>query len=84
MDALREVLLHRQREQHKADYAAHLLWLLGAQLYALSGGQDYPVPGISALFPDDAAPRDRRSAADIQQSILNQLTRKEPSHGKAL
>ena len=89
LPALREVLLHRKAEQAQRHYAVHLLWLLGAQLFALGGGRDYPVPDVYALFPDEAAPRDRRSAQDVRQSILRRLTltdpptiyRKENRHG---
>lgn len=84
MPALGEVLLHRKAAQAQSAYAAHLIWLVGAQLFALGGGRDYPVPDIFSLFPDSAVPRDRRTAGDIRQSVLARLThfnRKETEHG---
>lgn len=88
MAALQEVLLHRKACQAKKSYAAHLTWLIGAQLFALGGGKDYPVPDVFALFPDTAAPRDRRSADSIRQDVWARLThspthsdRKETDHG---
>lgn len=88
MAALREVLLHRKAQRAQKTYAAHLTWLIGAQLFALGGGQDYPVPDIFSLFPDSAMPRDRRSAQSIRQTVLMRLNRpngnpnrKETDHG---
>jgi hypothetical protein len=84
LPALQEVLLHRKAQQAQAVYATHLTWLIGAQLFALGGGKDYPVPDALALFPDAALPRDRRTAAQVQQSVLSRLThpaRKENDHG---
>ena len=82
--ALREVLLHRRARDAQRAYHAHLTWLVGAQLYALGGGREYPVPDVYAIFPDDALPRDRRCAEDVRQSILARLThstRKEHMNG---
>lgn len=84
LPALQEVLLHRKARQAQAVYTAHLTWLIGAQLFALGGGRDYPVPDALSLFPDAAIPRDRRNAADIREGVLTQLkhpTRKENDHG---
>jgi len=78
------VLLHRRARQAQAVYTTHLTWLIGAQLFALGGGRDYPVPDALSLFGDVAPPRDRRSAADVRQSVLRRLThptRKEDDHG---
>lgn len=84
LPALQEVLLHRKASQAQSIYAAHLTWLIGAQLFALGGGRDYPVPDVFSLFPDTSLPRDRRTAAQVQQGILTHLTqptRKEDDHG---
>lgn len=86
LPALEEILLHRRTRHAQAIYTAHLTWLIGAQLFALAGGKDYPVPDVSALFPDTAHPQDRRSAGDIRQSVLTRLNthRKESHHGEAV
>lgn len=86
LPALEEILLHRRARQAQALYTAHLTWLIGAQLFALGGGRDYPVPDVSTLFPDASQPRDRRTAEDIRQSVLTRLNtrRKEKSHGQAI
>lgn len=84
MAALRELLLHRKAAQAQEIYRTHLTWLIGAQLFALGGGQDYPVPDVFALFPDPAQPHDHRTAGDICQGILHRLShppRKESHHG---
>ena len=83
LPALQEVLLHRKTQHAQTIYAAHLTWLIGAQLFTLAGGRDYPVPDILTIFPDASLPRDRRSAEDVRQSILTHLTcvRKENDHG---
>ena len=72
---LGQVLAHRRLDAMREDYAAHLTWLVGAQLYALSGGQDYPVPDPAGLFPGAPAPGDRRSAEDIRRGVLRRLRR---------
>ncbi len=77
LSALREVLLHRKATQAQNLYATHLTWLIGAQLFALGGGKDYPVPDVFTLFPDNTLPRDRRTGADVRQSVLARLTRKK-------
>lgn len=85
LPALQEVLLHRRSLHARQLYAAHLTWLIGAQLFALGGGEDYPVPDALSLFADASAPRDRRSAPDIRQEVLNRLNaRKEDTHGEAV
>ncbi len=85
LPALQEVLLHRRARQAQSLYTAHLTWLIGAQLFTLGGGKDYPVPDALALFADAAVPRDRRSALDIRQGILSRLNaRKEEPHGQAV
>ena len=84
LPALQEVLLHRKTSQAQGVYAVHLTWLIGAQLFALGGGRDYPVPDVFSLFPDTSLPHDRRTAAQVQQGILTHLinpTRKEDDHG---
>lgn len=84
LPALQEVLLHRKASQVQRTYAAHLTWLIGAQLFALGGGRDYPVPDVFSLFPDTSLPHDRRTAAQVQQDILlhlNKPIRKEDDHG---
>lgn len=84
LPALREVLLHRKAGQARSIYAAHLTWLIGAQLFALAGGKDYPVPDVFSLFPDTSLPHDRRTSAQVRQGILSHLTkttRKEDDHG---
>lgn len=73
---LGQVLAHRRLDAMREDYAAHLTWLVGAQLYALSGGRDYPVPDPAGLFTD--APRDRRNAEEIRQGVLNRLRHDGP------
>lgn len=77
---LGEVLAHRRLSAMREDYAAHLTWLVGAQLYALCGGRDYPVPDPAGLFT--GAPRDRRSAEDIRQGVLSRLRRNGPGGAK--
>ncbi len=77
MAALQEVLLHRKAAQARSLYAAHLTWLIGAQLFALGGGRDYPVPDVLALFPKSGLPRDRRSAQDVRRSVLSRLTKQK-------
>lgn len=79
--ALRDILMHRKACQAQSLYTAHLTWLIGAQLFTLAGGRDYPVPDVLTVFPQPSAPRDHRTAQDIRQAILTQLTRKEESHG---
>lgn len=84
LPALQEVLLYRKAQQAQTLYAAHLTWLIGAQLFALGGGQDYPVPDALSLFPEAAAPRDRRNAQAVRDDVLARLThppRKENPHG---
>lgn len=84
LPALQEVLLHRKARQAQAVYTAHLTWLIGAQLFALGGGRDYPVPDVLSLFPDASLPRDRRNAHTIREDVLARLThptRKEDDHG---
>lgn len=79
------MLLHRRTRQAQHLYAMQLSWLIGAQLFTLGGGQDYPVPDAFSLFADAAAPRDRRSAGDIRQGVLAHLNnRKEEHHGEAV
>lgn len=72
---LGQVLAHRRLDAMREDYAAHLTWLVGAQLYALSGGRDYPVPDPAGLFAGAPAPGDRRSAEDIRRGVLRRLRR---------
>ena len=72
---LGQVLAHRRLDAMREDYAAHLTWLVGAQLYALSGGRDYPVPYPAGLFTGAPAPGDRRSAEDIRRGVLRRLRR---------
>ena len=72
---LGQVLAHRRLDAMREDYAAHLTWLVGAQLYALSGGRDYPVPDPAGLFTGAPAPGDRRSAEDILRGVLRRLRR---------
>ncbi len=72
---LGQVLAHRRLDAMREDYAAHLTWLVGAQLYALSGGRDYPVPDPAGLFTGAPAPGDRRSAEDIRRGVLRRLRR---------
>lgn len=86
LPALEEILLHRRSRQVQAVYTAHLTWLIGAQLFALAGGKDYPVPDAPTLFPDSSFPLDRRTAGDIRQSVLTRLNakRKESYHGQAI
>ena len=72
---LGQVLAHRRLDAMREDYAAHLTWLVGAQLYALSGGRDYPVPDPAGLFTGVPAPGDRRSAEDIRRGVLRRLRR---------
>lgn len=78
--ALAEVLAFRRQAALRADYAAHLTWLVGAQLYTLGGGQDYPVPDPAALFAP--AQRDRHGAEDIRQRVLRQLRHDPPGSAK--
>ena len=77
---LGEVLAHRRLSAMREDYAAHLTWLVGAQLYALCGGRDYPVPDPAGLFT--GAPRDRRNAEEIRQGVLSRLRRDGPGGAK--
>lgn len=72
---LGQVLAHRRLDAMREDYAAHLTWLVGAQLYVLSGGRDYPVPDPAGLFTGAPAPGDRRSAEDIRRGVLRRLRR---------
>ena len=72
---LGQVLAHRRLDAMREDYAAHLTWLVGAQLYALSGGRAYPVPDPAGLFTGAPAPGDRRSAEDIRRGVLRRLRR---------
>lgn len=47
----------------------HLLWLIGLQLFSLSGGSDYPVPApAEALLPVQ-----EEGAAAICHRILQRL-----------
>ena len=64
---LGQVLAHRRLDAMREDYAA--------QLYALSGGRDYPVPDPAGLFTGAPAPGDRLSAEDIRRGVLRRLRR---------
>lgn len=69
---LEHVLILRQRDRLKADYALHLLWLMGLQLFSLSGGRDYPVPDpVQALSMGSPAPA--ASAQTIRSRVLRAL-----------
>ena len=69
---LEHVLILRQRERLQRDYALHLLWLTGLQLFSLSGGRDYPVPDpVQALSMD--IPADHASAQTIRSRVLRAL-----------
>jgi len=50
MAAVREVALHRRLLQDRNLYAMQLLWMLGAQVFMLGGGGEYPMPEPGALF----------------------------------
>ena len=69
---LESVLALHQRERMQRDYALHLLWLTGLQLYSLSGGRDYPVPDpVQALSVPSAG--DTASAQTIRSRVLRAL-----------
>lgn len=87
LDALADVLRFRLREKNRRDYLIQLVWLAGAQLFALGGGKDYPMPELFTLFPDAAASADRRSAQAIRREVLTRVkasTGKEEHHGQAV
>ena len=48
-------------------YIGQMLWLIGAQLNALLGGDDYPVPDAMSVLAPSPAPPDPRA------TILNRL-----------
>lgn len=63
-------------------YLMQLVWHLGAQLFALGGGRDYPVPDAFSLFEEGVRPDDKRSLEDIRLGLLRRLGfRKEVNHG---
>ena len=69
---MEHMLIMRQRERLQRDYALHLLWLTGLQLFSLSGGRDYPVPDpVQALSTD--TPADTASAQTIRSRLLRAL-----------
>ncbi len=70
--SLEPLLLLRQRQRLKADYALHLLWLIGAQLFTLGGGEDYPIPAVRDLFPDEMPAADPDGQA-IRRQLLTRL-----------
>lgn len=85
LPALSALLLHRQTMRHQQDYLLQLVWVAGAQLFALGGGKDYPMPEPSALFPE--IPADQRDARAIRQAVLQQIRSsagKEEHHGQAV
>lgn len=63
------LLLHRREMRAREDYALHLLWLIGLQLFSLSGGSDYPVPTPAEAF----LPVQEEDAAAICHRILQHL-----------
>ena len=75
---LEVLLLHRLEDRARQDYALHLMWLTGLQLFSLGGGRDYPVPSPTALFPHHR--KDADTAEDIRERILRrlQVERSEP------
>ncbi|MGN0778893.1 MAG: hypothetical protein ACI4MJ_07090 [Aristaeellaceae bacterium] len=71
---LESVLSLRQRERLQADYALHLLWLTGLQLFSLGGGKEYPVPDpVQALSPTSITPDNTLSAQTIRSRVLHAL-----------
>ena len=69
---LEQVLRLRQRERMQTDYALHLLWLTGLQLFSLGGGRDYPVPDpAQALSAQPSG--DEPSARTIRGRVLRAL-----------
>ncbi|MGN0747312.1 MAG: hypothetical protein ACI4ML_11595 [Aristaeellaceae bacterium] len=69
---LESVLALRLRERMQRDYALHLLWLTGLQLFSLGGGRDYPVPDpVQALSMQPTV--DAASAQTIRRSVLRAL-----------
>lgn len=83
--ALSLLLQERRAEQLRQAQLMHLVWLLGAQLFALGGGEDYPVP--DPLREYIRTPGADRSAAQIRDDLLRRLrqsTGKETSHGSAV
>ncbi len=68
---LEAMLIARRDARARQDYALHLLWLTGLELFTLSGGRDYPVPSPSAAFMP--AQDDSSTAAEIRQRLLQRL-----------
>lgn len=68
------LLLPARREERLRDsYRGQLLWLIAAQLSALSGAGDFAVPDYLTLFPP---PEDRLppvSAQRVKRDVLRRL-----------
>lgn len=68
--SLLELMLLNMLDLHaRQDYALHLLWTIGLQLFALSGGSDYPIPSPSMAF----APPDTETAITVRDRLLHRL-----------
>lgn len=85
MSALSLLLETRQAERLRQLQLMHLVWLVGAQLFTLSGGGDYPVPDpLLSLLRDPSA---HLTAGQIRRSVLRrlrQLSGKEATHGSGV
>ena len=69
--ALAEEIGQRRLLRIRETYALQLLWQLGAQLHALCGGEQYPLPDAASLFPPEEAPA--ASAGDVRDALLERL-----------
>lgn len=68
---LEAILMARRDARARQDYALHLLWLTGLELFTLGGGSDYPVPSPAAAFMP--AQDDPSTAEQIRQRLLQRL-----------
>ena len=68
---LESVLIHHRKQQAHQEYALHLLWLIGLQLFSLAGGSCYPIPSPTEVFSPVQEESD--NANDIRLRILQRL-----------
>lgn len=68
---MESLLIRRREQQAHQEYALHLLWLIGLQLFSLAGGSCYPIPSPTEAFLPIQAGSD--TANDIRLRILQRL-----------
>ena len=83
MGSLSVLLAAREHERARMAYSVQLLWTIGAQLYGLSGGEDYPVPDYFTMFPPKRMPGQNMTADQIRRKVLRDLERRR-GHGRTV